>query len=85
MCLDIRSRAVGAGVIMTDKSDGWHFLLAHVGFQCSIEIALVVELYILKSLAHEFLLKILGKHELFVGTGDGVTILSRLCVKLSVV
>ena len=85
MCLNVGSRTVRTSVVMTDESDGWHFLLAHIGFQCCIEIALVVELYILKSLAHEFLLKILGKHELFVGTGDGVTILSRLCVKLSVV
>ena len=70
---------------MTDESDGRHFLLTHVGFQCGIEIALVVELYIIESLAHEFLLKILGKNELFVSTGDGLTVLCRLGVKLSVV
>ena len=85
MRLDVGTRTVGTGVIVTDESDGGHLLFAHVGFQGCIQVSLVVEFHVVESFAHEFLFKILGKNELFVGTWDGCTVLSRLSVKLSVV
>ena len=84
MRLDICAAAVGRGVVVTDETDGGSIGVLGVSLQCGIEIAFIVELDIVESLAHKFLLQVVRKDKLFVGAWDGVAVLRGLRVEFCV-
>ena len=82
--LNVSTRAIRAGIVMRNKSNGRN-LVFRVGLQRCVNVTLLVHLHIAQSFVFQFFLQVLGKHQLFRRTRYGVTILSRLCVKLRIV
>ena len=77
--LDVCTRAVGTGVHVGDKAYDWHIGIG-VGWKCGVDVAMFVHLYFGQTLADEFVLQILGKHELLRCTRTSFCLFVRLRV-----
>jgi hypothetical protein len=67
---DVMSRAVGGGIEVGDESDDGERIVG-VGRKCGVEVTVLVEPYVMKSDAGEFLCKVLGEEELSGSGGAG--------------
>ena len=81
---DVLARAVGAGIVVGNESDGGN-RLGKVRLQRGIDVPFVVHLHVVEALLYQFFFQELGKKELFRCTRYALRILARLRIKLHIV
>lgn len=82
--LDVSTRTVRTGVVVRDEADGGDVAL-RVGLERGIEIAFLVEFYIVEPFMLQLFLQVFCKQQLLTGAWHGLAVFSRLRIKLGIV